>query len=249
MKITLLGSGNVATHLGEAFKKAGHEIVQVWSRTAKNAAVLANSLQCGYTNHISDLSAEPDIYILSVPDDSITETALKFPFPEKILVHTSGTTGLEVPGISGVFYPVQTFSKSTKLDLSLVPIAIEGKDQEVERLLLELGGSISSRVVKLNSDQRKALHVAAVFACNFSNHLYGIAERILESKELSFDLIYPLILETAVKVQGNSPASVQTGPAVRGDQKTLDKHLQFLDTNPALKELYERISQSIINFY
>ncbi|MFD2163929.1 Rossmann-like and DUF2520 domain-containing protein [Paradesertivirga mongoliensis] len=248
MRITLLGSGNVATHLGKAFKQAGHEIVEIWSRTPANAKTLAIELSTRYCGEMSLLSPNAEIYIISVSDDSIREVSAKFPFRDKILIHTAGTSELNIPGLSGVFYPVQTFSKQSPVDFSNIPIAVEGINPEVSGKLLELAGTISTKVSEISSQQRKTLHLAAVFACNFSNHLYAIADKILQSDGLEFEMIRPLIMETAKKIQTHSARSVQTGPAIRNDQITLRKHLEFLENNPALRDLYERLSQSIINF-
>ncbi|MGV3508857.1 MAG: Rossmann-like and DUF2520 domain-containing protein [Sphingobacteriaceae bacterium] len=249
MKIALLGSGNVATHLGKALKNAGNTIVQVWSRNLAHAKELATNLDSSFTSSLSELTTEAEIYILSVSDDAIAEVASSFPYQDKLLVHTSGTTGIDIPGISGVFYPVQTFSKQKAVDFSVIPIAIEGKEEKISKLLTELANSVSRKVFSLTSEQRKVLHVAAVFACNFSNHLYAIADDILTRNNLTFDLIRPLIAETEEKVQSDLPSNVQTGPAVRQDQLTLAKHVEFLENNAELKEIYQTLSQSIINFY
>ncbi|HEY0056636.1 MAG TPA: DUF2520 domain-containing protein [Pedobacter sp.] len=248
MKIVLLGSGNVATHLGIALKLANHEVIQVWSRTLDNARLLAKSLEATFTDNLSEVSPDADIYMASVSDDYIADIISAFAIPDKLLVHTSGSTGLDISGLSGVFYPLQTFTKTSSVDFSVIPIAIEGVNQEVETLLFELAESIGSKPLVLNSEQRKALHVAAVFACNFSNHLYSIANKILDNNDLNFELIRPLISETASKIQSHLPATVQTGPAVRNDQKILDNHLQFLADDSTLADLYDRLSQSIINF-
>jgi predicted short-subunit dehydrogenase-like oxidoreductase (DUF2520 family) len=248
MNIVLLGSGNVATHLGRAFKEAKHEIIQVWSRNLEHARILGKELVVGYTNDISSISPEADLYIVSVSDDYIADVVSAFPHPGKIIVHTSGSTDKNITGLSGVFYPLQTFSKNVSVDFSVLPIAIEAVDKPIETLLFDLASSIGSKPMNLNSDQRKALHVAAVFACNFSNHLYSIANEILEDSGLDFDLIRPLISATAQKIQNNFPVKTQTGPAVRNDQKTLQKHIQFLQHHPTLVDLYEKLSQSIINF-
>jgi predicted short-subunit dehydrogenase-like oxidoreductase (DUF2520 family) len=248
MKIVLLGSGNVATHLGRALKEANHEIIQVWSRNFEHARVLADNLGAAPVDDISVISPRADVYIISVSDDYIDDVVSAFPYSDKIIVHTSGSTGLDIPHLSGVFYPLQTFSKNSNVYFSGIPIAIEGLVPQTETLLFNLAESIGSKPLILNSEQRKALHVAAVFACNFSNHLYSLANEVLESNGLKFDLIRPLIEETAQKVQGKLPAEVQTGPAVRNDRKILDKHIHFLQDNPTLVDLYEKLSQSIINF-
>ncbi len=248
MKIVLLGSGNVATHLGIAFKSANHEVLQVWSRTLDHARLLAENLDATFTNNLSEISPDADLYLISVSDDVISDVINAFPYSDKLLVHTSGSTGLDISDLSGVFYPLQTFSKAAAVNFSVIPIAIEGVDHDIETSLFALAKSIGSKPIILNSEQRKALHIAAVFACNFSNHLYSIANQIMENNGLDFDLIRPLINETASKVQSKLPAEVQTGPAVRNDQKILCSHLQFLQGNSTLVDLYERLSQSIINF-
>lgn len=249
MKIALLGSGNVATHLGKALKDGGNTIVQVWSRNLAHAKELATNLDSSFTSSLSELTTEAEIYILSVSDDVIAEMASLFPYGDKLLVHTSGTTEINIQGISGVFYPVQTFSKQKAVDFSTIPIAIEGKEERINKLLSDLANSISKKVFSLTSEQRKVLHIAAVFACNYTNHLYAIADDILIKNNLTFDLIKPLIAETAEKVQFNPPSKVQTGPAVRQDQLTLAKHLKFLENNAELREIYQVLSQSIINFH
>jgi predicted short-subunit dehydrogenase-like oxidoreductase (DUF2520 family) len=248
MKIVLLGSGNVATHLGTALKAAGHDIAQVYSKTEANARMLAKQLGCVFTTELTELVTDSDLYILSVSDDSVPRIARHFIGSNQILVHTSGTIELNTPGVSGVFYPIQTFSRQKTISFAKIPIAVEATSDPLAEVLLELGNSISSQVLQLNSNQRKAIHVAAVYACNFSNHLYTIAESILRDNGLDFDLLKPLIAETAGKINTYSPRSVQTGPAVRNDQVTIAKHLQFLENEPMLRDLYERLSQSIINF-
>ncbi len=253
MKVVLLGSGNVATHLGQALKSAGHQILQVWSRTFENAQQLAVSLDASPISDLESLSEEAEIYIISVSDNAIPAVCAQFPFQDKLIVHTSGTTGLDVfdghLNRCGVFYPLQTFSKQRAVDFQKVPMLIEGSSTNVTGDLLALAKSLSHKAVILNSEQRKALHVAAVFACNFSNHLYSIASEILSQNKMDFDLIRPLIEETAAKAQTFNPQEVQTGPAVRNDQLTLAKHFEFLKDQPELRKIYQLMSQHIINFY
>lgn len=248
MKLVLLGSGNVATHLGKALKNAGHEIVQVWSRTLEHAKTLGEKLNTDFTINLSKITDQGEIYIIAVKDDAIREIAENFPLYNKILVHTSGTTDLNIPGVSGVLYPLQTFSKQKSVDFFKIPIAIEGLNNQISERVKSLAESVSSKVVMMTSEQRKALHVAAVFACNFSNHMYAIADKILSDNGLDFDLIKPLINETTEKIQQYHPLAVQTGPAVRRDQITLNKHLDFLKNMDDLKDIYQKLSQSIINF-
>ena len=252
MEIVLLGSGNIATHLGKALKMAGQNICQVWSRNNGRAAELADAVGATPVTELSDISYSADLYILAVNDDAIRSVAEQLHVSEGLVVHTSGSTGLDIlegiAGRTGVFYPVQTFSKSKAVDLRKVPIAVEGNTPEVTTTLHSLASRISEKVLEMNSVQRRTLHVAAVFACNFTNHMYVLADKLLADQNLDFDLLRPLIAETASKIQTASPASVQTGPAVRADKSTLDKHLKLLTDDPALAELYEKLSQSIINY-
>ncbi len=251
MKVVLIGSGNVATNLGTALRASGIEILQVWSRNALNAQTLANRLGATSISDLALLSPEADIYLISVIDDAIPLVAAEFKFPDKLLVHTSGTTGIETlknaSRRNGVLYPIQTFSKNRAVDFLAIPIAVEASSPEDLGTLISLAAKISRKVIQLNCQQRKALHIAAVFACNFSNHLYTLGKEILESNELDFDLIRPLILETADKVQEMEPEEAQTGPAIRQDNLIIQRHLEFLQSDNKLKQLYELFTESIIS--
>ena len=252
MEIVLLGSGNIATHLGKAFKMAGQNIVQVWSRSIEKATELADSVGGNAVLDLSEITTSADLYILAINDDAIRSIAEQLTIGKGLLVHTSGTTGLEIlDGIAertGVFYPVQTFSKIKAVDLRQVPIAIEGNSADVTDFLHSLASRLSERVFEMDSLQRRTLHAAAVFACNFTNHMYVLANDLLKDQSLSFDLLRPLIAETALKIQSADPATVQTGPAIRNDQSTMDKHLELLSGKPSMMEVYEMLSQSIINY-
>ncbi len=247
----MLGSGNVATHLGKAFSNAGHTILQVWSRNFNHAQELADQVNAEAIDQLSHLTADGDLYIVSIVDDAIISVLEKIPSTSAVIVHTSGSTDMQV--ISpysmnyGVFYPLQTFSKAVNIDLSNTPILLEASNEPVYKILKELASSISEDVQKCNSDQRIKLHIAAVFSCNFTNHLYAIAQEILNESELDFDLIRPLILETARKVMDELPSKVQTGPAVRADQLTLDRHRQKLKDHPNWLSIYNLLSSDIIH--
>jgi predicted short-subunit dehydrogenase-like oxidoreductase (DUF2520 family) len=251
MKIVLLGSGNVATHLGSALHKAGHKITQVWSRDPGHAEELAITLNAKGITDIKQLDLYADLYILAVKDDAIPGVTAQLSFSDQLIVHTSGSTHIdaltEVSEKYGVIYPVQTFSKHKALDFQSVPVAVEGSDNATKSRLLDLARQISSKVFELDSVKRKALHVAAVFGCNFTNYLYTVSERILVTQGLDFDLLRPMISETAAKAQESSPADVQTGPAVRNDMETINKHLEFLESDPHLRDLYDRLSKGIMN--
>lgn len=250
MRITIIGSGNVATHLVAAFKNAGHNIVQVYSRDLQNASLLAYHVKAEAIDGLEQINAETDLFVIAVKDDAIELIAAELPKYDKLIVHTSGATDLQTllkytPN-AGVFYPLQTFSKTRELNFNTVPLCIEGADEKITSTLNELAFTVSQSVYRVNSDQRKTLHLAAVFASNFPNYLYSVSLQLLAEKQLPFDLLRPLILETAEKVQAHLPASVQTGPAVRNDEKTMAFHREQLKENPDLQRIYELLSQGII---
>ncbi len=253
MNIVLLGSGNVATHLGRAFKMAGQTIVQVWSRDIDHAKELADTIGSEAVSDFDDLNTSADLYIIAVNDDAIKSVAGQLRVGEKLIVHTSGSTSLDaLEGVSshiGVFYPLQTFSKNKAVDFRQIPIAIEANNDEDLAAIRSIADRLSERVTELNSAQRKALHVAAVFACNFTNHLFALSQELLEANKLDFDLIRPLIAETVGKIILNDPISVQTGPAVRNDLAIVNSHLEMLKDQPEMYEIYEKLSQSIVNLH
>src|ERR1700749_1527061 len=250
MRITIIGSGNVATHLAAAFKNAGHNIVQVYSLDMHNASLLAYHVKAEAIDNLEQINPETDMFVIAVKDDVIEQIALVLAKYQKLIVHTSGATDLQVllnyTQNAGVFYPLQTFSKTRELNFNIVPLCIEGANEHITSQLNELAYTITQNVYRINSAERKTLHLAAVLACNFPNYLYYLAQQLLANQKLPFDLLRPLILETAEKVQEHLPASVQTGPAVRNDEKTMASHLQQLAEKPELQELYKLLSQGII---
>lgn len=245
----MLGSGNVATHLANALARAGHRIVQVYSRNIENASLLAHPLGAQAIDDLRHLDTVVDMVILAVSDDAIPSVAEQLPRTlSGVVVHTSGTTPMDVLqpfSRHGVFYPLQTFSKSKAVDFRSIPLALEASDDASMAQLEAVAKGISDAAFACDSAQRLALHVAAVFACNFTNHLYAVAAALLERNGLAFDLIKPLVMETAQKIMALDPAQVQTGPAVRGDQKTMDKHLEFLKKDPEWQRLYGLLSEGI----
>ncbi len=249
MKIVLLGSGNVASILGQALAEAKHDIVQVWSRKLNNAASLANRLAASFTDNFADL-LEADVYIIAVSDEAIPAVISQLPPTNRLVVHTSGATPLEVFGdrfpSCGVFYPFQTFSRNRVISFQTIPVLLEAKNDRSMLLMEELANSLSDQVSHCNSQQRSAVHLAAAFACNFTNHLYHIADKLLQKEGLSFDIIRPLILETALKVMDHPPGEVQTGPAARNDQQTIDRHLSLLDGDKDLSDIYTRLTRRIL---
>lgn len=250
MRITLIGSGNVATHLGAAFKNAGHYIVQVYSPNLQHAALLAYHIKAEAIDELQQVNPETDVFIIAVKDDAIPAVAGKLSMYHKLILHTSGNTDiaalLKCTDKAGVFYPLQTFSKNKELNFSKVPVCIEAADKVILNQIKELAQSVSNDVREINSADRRILHLAAVFACNFPNYLYTVAQQILEQHQLPFNLLRPLIMETAEKVQQQMPGNVQTGPAARKDIGSMNKHLELLKNNPDLQQIYELLSQGII---
>ncbi|HEY0246247.1 MAG TPA: DUF2520 domain-containing protein [Mucilaginibacter sp.] len=250
MRITIIGSGNVATHLAAAFKNAGHAIVQVYSRNMQNAALLAYHVKAEAIDDFDHINTETDLFVIAVKDDAIGLVAEQLAPYQKLMVHTSGATDLYVllafSDNVGVFYPLQTFSKVKEVDFLQVPLCIEGADETITKHLTQLAQTISNNVYQIDSVRRKTLHLAAVFACNFPNYLYAIAQQLLEQQNMDFAMLRPLILETAQKVQSLLPNQVQTGPAVRNDEKTMAFHLQLLQSQPELQQIYQLLSQGII---
>lgn len=249
MRISLIGAGNLATRLGVALKAAGHEIVQVYSRTESSACQLADLLDAEAVVKPESVHSDASLYVCALKDDALSEILKKVEVGNGILVHTAGSLPLEIlqpfAAKTGVFYPLQTFTKDREVDFCTIPVFIESSDHVVGYVLKQLAADIGSKVYEITSEQRLRLHLSAVFACNFVNYLYSVSSDLLTEQHLSFDVLKPLILETAAKVQINDPAEVQTGPAVRFDGLVMDKHLALLDKQPALKMLYEELSIGI----
>ncbi len=250
MNIILLGSGNVATHLGAAFFNLGHTIKQVYSRSEANAMLLANKLNAHAVSDLSEVDQEAELYILSVKDDVLESVITAMPLVSGIVVHTAGSISIDVLqrfDKHGVFYPFQTFTIDSEISFKTVPVLIESNNEALTARLYSMGQELSNTVLKANSYQRGQLHIAAVYACNFVNHMYCLGNEILQKSDLPFSLLHPLISETAAKVQKLPPSETQTGPAVRNDQKIIQKHIAALNDNEELKRIYQLLTGSIIN--
>lgn len=245
IRITLIGSGNVAQHLIKAFSKSETvEIAQVFSRKKETLASLIEYDKI--VNNFEELK-EADLYIIAVSDNAISEVSKQLPFNNQLVVHTSGTASIETldnKNRKGVFYPLQTFSKNKDIDFSIIPICLEAENTFDFRVLETVAKSISNAVFPINSEQRKALHVAAVFVNNFTNHLYQIGKEICDENQVSFEILKPLIQETAEKIKSLDPIDAQTGPAKRNDSSTIEAHLGYLN-NENQKEIYNILTQSI----
>lgn len=248
--ISFVGSGNVATHLAAALQHYGCEILEVFSPTAEHAQQFADNFSCQQIKQMADLNPEVDLFIIAVPDGQVEFVANQLPDMNGVVAHTSGITGMDSLQASqnyGVFYPLQTFTRDRKMDISDAPFCIESSSEIVGEKLSRLARKMSSNVHFINSEDRKKLHLAAVFVSNFSNHLYGVSHDLLQNQGLDFALLLPLIRETAAKVQDILPAEAQTGPARRNDQSTINMHLRMLESSPFNADLYRLLSTQIKN--
>lgn len=253
-RIAIIGTGKVAWHLSAALENAGHVITEIYGRDLRKAERLTSRLyDTEPQDHLDFTDSDAEIFIMSVADDAISEVADAVLLPEKsILVHTSGTVGMDILGYSsaentGVFYPLQSFSIQRKLDLKGVPFLLESEDPPTLAKLKKIVGSLSAQPYVVRSKDRMAVHVAAVFASNFTNHLIRVAEEIIHRQGLDFEMIKPLIIEQISKCLELGPKAAQTGPASREDMETLENHHLFLQYNDQLAEIYRLISQDIID--
>lgn len=250
IKVSFIGSGNVATHLALGLDSAGVEIVEIYSPTPENAASLASKVGAMAVLSIKDVCvSKVDVIIVSVKDDRIQDVANALDKTETLIAHTSGTKSvgeLSEHVNSGVFYPLQTFSKESDLDLSNIPFCVEGSNNKSLNTLKKLANLLSKDVRLTTEETRKSIHVAAVVACNFSNHMFALAEKLLLESGADLSILKPLIQETVLKALNKHPKDVQTGPAIREDHEVLKNHLIRLNGSPDLQKLYQDISNSII---
>lgn len=271
MKMVLIGAGNLATHLGKALHAAGHDMLQVFSRTMQSAETLASLLDAEPLTDIAQVRDDADVYIFSVKDSALVQLVAqlcrheadglgedgavnalrkaKKGEHERVFLHTAGSMPMSVfKGMAqhyGVLYPMQTFSKQREVDFSIIPCFVEANDEFAQKQIEGLAREISGRVYELSSEDRKYLHLSAVFACNFANHCYAISQELLEEHGIPFDVMLPLINETAAKVHEMKPKDAQTGPAVRYDENVIDKQSKLLENHPHFKKVYDSMSKSI----
>lgn len=245
----IIGAGNVAYHLTRALKEAGIDVRMVYTRSAERARQV--SLDLGVTATVSwdELPDSATYYLYAVTDNALPGL-LNMPLaPGALHLHTAGSIGADVfpdhKPRHGVLYPLQTFSKYKAVDFKQVPLFIEASSAESEIQLTHLASVLSERVYRASSDQRRQLHLAAVFACNFVNHMYSIANDLVQASGLPFEVLRPLIAETASKISVLSPREAQTGPALRKDSSVMVKHLDLLKEFPDYQQIYALISRSI----
>ncbi|WP_336042542.1 Rossmann-like and DUF2520 domain-containing protein [Acinetobacter dispersus] len=253
MRITLIGAGRVATHLAKVLQLQ-HQIVQIFSRDLQRAETLADQVNAQAITELQQLDPQTDLVIIAVSDQAISSViqAITQYLPDNLIVHTSGSIDLAIleqkHPRAGVLYPLQTFSFERAVNWSETPLFVEAVQAQDLTLLTDLANSLSQRVYQYSSTQRLTLHLAAVFACNFSNYCYDMAKQVVDAEQVDFSLLYPLILETANKATTNNPKDMQTGPAMRGDQNILNMHRQLLvDSNRTdLQDIYRLMSESIL---
>lgn len=251
MRTVLVGAGNLATNLARALLKAGHDIVQVYSRTQESASQLATIAGGAPVTDIKSITNDADLYIIAVKDSVITELVPQLCKGREshVFIHTAGSVPMDVfEGMAthyGVLYPMQTFSKQREVCFCDIPCFVEANDELAFTTINSLAGSLSDHVTLLSSEQRRYLHLAAVFACNFVNHCYEVAAEILDKNDIPFEVMLPLIDETADKVHTLSPVAAQTGPAVRYDQNIIRRQAEMLKDNPLFRQIYESMSISI----
>lgn len=252
--IVFIGAGNLATNLAKALYRKGFRIVQVYSRTKESAASLAQNVEATYTTDLSAIVDDAQFYIVSLKDDAFVQLLPEMVAGRKnaLWVHTAGSIPMSIwegqVERYGVFYPMQTFSKQREADFREIPIFVESHSAEETQFLKDIATALSEKVHEATSEQRKNLHLAAVFTCNFTNHMYALAAELLRKYQLPFDVMLPLIDETANKVHEMEPRTAQTGPAVRYDEQVINRHLQMLADEPHMQELYRLISENIHRF-
>lgn len=254
MRIVLIGAGNLATQLGKALRGAHHEVVQVYSRTKDHAQHLADLLNAGYTDSLDQLVPDVECYVFAVKDQ-VLPTVIKqvcglyADGSSALFVHTAGSISFDVfpkeTKYYGVLYPMQTFSKQRDVDFTDIPVFIEGNSDETSNKLEVLAHSFSKSVYHLSSADRRYLHLSAVWACNFVNHCYDVASEVLAPIGVPFEVMLPLIDETARKVHELSPREAQTGPAVRYDERVMNAQLALMKDHPMMQDIYRLLSQSI----
>lgn len=248
MKIVIIGTGNVATILGRKCAMAGHQVVQVYGRNAEKAVALASELKAGYTTNLSALDTTADLYILALSDTAIPVVAKQLQLNRKLVVHTAGSVSKEVLSQAsknyGILYPLQSLRKEMT-SIPVIPFLVDGNTADDRTLLFDFAQTLSEQVRVADDEERLKMHVAAVMVSNFTNHIYTLAEAYCTGEKVDFRFLLPLIEAIAQRLYDFSPSEVQTGPAARGDDATIEQHLSLLKNYPEQQELYAWFSEAI----
>jgi predicted short-subunit dehydrogenase-like oxidoreductase (DUF2520 family) len=249
--IVIIGSGNVAWHLVNAFSSKGIRVLQILARNEKTARQISRAFSVPYITDPADMVRDAGLYILAVQDDQIQEASKRLHLRNQLLVHTSGFSSIEIlagaSASTGVLWPLQTLTAGKSVDYSKIPFFIEGSNDKATALLTRFAGTVSERVITTDSPTRQKIHLAAVIASNLTNQLYAISASILERQDIPFDVLAPLILETAVKAGQQHPLRSQTGPASRKDLRVIEKHLELLRDDLSFRDIYRLITENIIH--
>lgn len=252
MKVVIIGTGNTATVLGKLIKQSAHSIIQVCGRTAEATRLLAESLDAAYVTSMKEIDPDGDLYLLAVSDNALATIAGQFSFSSKLLVHTAGSVSIDVLKNAsrnyGVLYPLQSLRKKVE-SLPVVPFLVDGNTSDDLTLLYDFAKTLSPLVQKAGDADRKKYHLAAVLVNNFSNHLYTLANNFCVGTKTDFNLLLPLIQQLPLRLHEYSPQELQTGPAIRNDQVTLDTQLTMLNDYPEIKNLYALFTKSIQEYY
>ncbi|MDR1356438.1 MAG: DUF2520 domain-containing protein [Tannerellaceae bacterium] len=249
MKIVFIGAGNLASCVSLEMQRVGMTVGQIFSRTHSSAESLAKKLNCPWTTNLNEIATDADLYIFSVSDAALNEVIAHVRPNNGLWVHTSGSVPMSVfegyAGRYGVLYPMQTFTKKRKVQLDGTPIFLEVNNPNDMNMLKKIAIALSGNACEVDSEKRKHIHLAAVFACNFSNHMYMLAAKLLKEQGIPYNVLQPLINETAGKISDISPQEAQTGPSVRFDKDVMDRHLGMLNHEPAMQAIYKILSQNI----
>lgn len=252
MRVVIIGSGNVASVLGKKFIQSGHEIVEVCGRNHAAVQELAARLNVPYTTDFNCINPNADLFVMAVADDAIATVARQLPLDKKLVVHTAGSVPMDVLKNSsrnyGILYPLQSLRKEIAV-IPDIPFLVDGNTPDDLAVISEFASTLSPTVRQADDEQRLKIHLAAVMVSNFTNHLYALADQYCRQEKMDFTLLLPLISAIAERLRFFEPASVQTGPAVRHDQKTINKHLELLKAHPQLREFYELFTKSIEKMY
>ena len=250
MRVVIIGAGNVASVFGRLILAASHEIIQVYSRSISSAQSLGKELGCSFVDNLEAVDLTADIYILAITDNALQNIQDSIFLGDKLVVHTAGSVSKKVlSNISsqyGVLYPLQSLRKDQSADQSIIPLLIDANKESVLSIIEQFAFTLSSVVCIVGDDKRLCLHLAAVIVNNFTNHLYTLTAEYCKNEEVDFKMLQPIIEQTALRLRANLPADLQTGPAIRNDQSTLDKHIQALANHPELKTIYLTFKESLL---
>jgi predicted short-subunit dehydrogenase-like oxidoreductase (DUF2520 family) len=250
MRVVIIGAGNVASVFGRLISAASHEIIQVYSRSISSAQSLGKELGCSFVDNLEAVDLTADIYILAITDNALQSIQDSLFLGDKLVVHTAGSVSKKVlSNISsqyGVLYPLQSLRKDQSADQSIIPLLIDANKESVLSIIEQFAFTLSSVVSIVGDDKRLCLHLAAVIVNNFANHLYTLTAEYCKNEEVDFKMLQPIIEQTALRLRANLPANLQTGPAIRNDQSTLDKHIQALSNHPELKTIYLTFTESLL---